>query len=372
MVARVFTVSTVKDTTAGVERFVERNLAAGADHMVVFLDGGDPRTSRRFRDHPHVTVIHAGKTHWGGLDATGLNTRQVVDANLVNALLVGLPGGAWLFHIDGDECLDLDRDRLLALPDDVGAVSLQPLEAVSRETADPAGTRFKRLLDPTELALLHTLGVIERPFQRHFFNGHVIGKAGLRPDATRRLALHVVRTAGGRPVPGHTADWLHHLHYESFSGEEFVRKWTNHVGAGAAVFNRRRQVMRSAVAGALANAHVSDVRRRELLLEVYRRTVADDVATLDELGYLVEPDPARHAYTPRPLSPEQRRHVEEVLPRLRRADKRHFLIGGRSRDLVALLSGIAGRVDPSVGDSLRTALGAPASATATATAPDTA
>lgn len=40
----VCTVSTVKDTLHNVEAFVGRNLAAGVDHMFVFLDAPDPET----------------------------------------------------------------------------------------------------------------------------------------------------------------------------------------------------------------------------------------------------------------------------------------------------------------------------------------
>ena len=43
----VFCVSTVKDTLANLQRYVDGNLAGGADHLVVFLDAPTTRPRRR-------------------------------------------------------------------------------------------------------------------------------------------------------------------------------------------------------------------------------------------------------------------------------------------------------------------------------------
>ena len=60
--------STVKDTLANIERYVDGNLAGGADHLVVFLDDpSDPATAevRAFLDaHPHVTCVVTDETWW--------------------------------------------------------------------------------------------------------------------------------------------------------------------------------------------------------------------------------------------------------------------------------------------------------------------
>ena len=76
----VVTASTVKDTLANVERFVDGNLAGGADHLVLFLDApDDPATPdvRGFLDaHPHVTCVVTDDTWWTDKRPEQLNTRQ--------------------------------------------------------------------------------------------------------------------------------------------------------------------------------------------------------------------------------------------------------------------------------------------------------
>ena len=53
--------STVKDTLANLQRYVDGNLAGGADHLVVFLDAPDDPATPEVRDfldaHPHVTCV---------------------------------------------------------------------------------------------------------------------------------------------------------------------------------------------------------------------------------------------------------------------------------------------------------------------------
>ena len=87
----VVTASTVKDTLANVERFVDGNLAGGADHLVLFLDApDDPATPdvRGFLDaHPHVTCVVTDETWWPDKRPEQLNTRQRINANVVKALL---------------------------------------------------------------------------------------------------------------------------------------------------------------------------------------------------------------------------------------------------------------------------------------------
>ena len=108
----------------------------------------------------------------------------------------------WMFHIDGDEVLDLDTERLLALPDEVEAVQLAPLEALSQwEWPDDEVTVFKRLLTPEELNLLHLLGMLERPANDAYFRGHTVGKAGLRVSSDGWFEIHRVVDGqqGARP-----------------------------------------------------------------------------------------------------------------------------------------------------------------------------
>src|SRR5699024_12020999 len=44
---------------ANVRDFVEGNLAAGADHLFVFVEGGDREVLSHLDRHPHVTAVDA-------------------------------------------------------------------------------------------------------------------------------------------------------------------------------------------------------------------------------------------------------------------------------------------------------------------------
>ena len=322
----VCTVTTLRDTRANAEAFVRRNLAAGADHLFVFLDAPDPDTHRYLRAEPSVTVRQPGKRYWRGERPRNLNTRQVTNANLVNTLLaVAAPEVRWLFHLDGDECLDLDRTQLLGLPGDVDAVRLGTREAVSRRHWDHEVDRFKEPLDRDQLCLLTSLGVIDRPSNSAYYNGHVAGKPGLRPSVDRRLRIHAAEEADGAAVAPHEADWLHVLHYESYSGEEFVRKWMAHLASGhPSKVSAHRDQLRAAVRAVLQNSSLTAAGKAELLSVLYRRHVEDREDLLSDLGYLTGLRPELHLHRPQPFGPLTVRLVRRLWPHLWNADKSYF------------------------------------------------
>jgi len=347
--ALVCVVSTIKDIAGNLDRFVSRNLAAGADHLFVFLDDADPDTHAHLDEHPHVTAVRTDAGYWHDQRPGSLNERQVVNANVANVLLSVFPEVAWLFHVDGDECLDLDRDRLLGLDTDATAVRLRTLESVAVGAEDEPRERFKRPLEPDELALLATLGEISEPSMLEYFNGHVQGKSGMRPSLDRRLQVHAVASLDLEPVEPVRGDWLNVLHYESFSVQEFTRKWTAHLDAvTVARFRDRRERLRASL-GKLMSLELDEDRRRELLAEIHRRHIEDDVALLDELGFLVRPQPEWHAHRPVSLSEESATDLDEMLGLLREADKDYFRLrqGRPPRELLAEL------VDRAEGESLR-------------------
>ena len=82
------------------------------------------------------------------------------------------------------------------------------------------------MLEADDLTLLKTLGVIDRPSNGAYFHGHVEGKSGLRPHprplADACTAWSTPRRTTSSPTP--TPPALRLLHYESFSGEDFVRQ----------------------------------------------------------------------------------------------------------------------------------------------------
>jgi hypothetical protein len=317
----LFTVSTVKDSRANVERFVERNLAAGADHMLVFLDAPDPEVEEVLSGHEHVTHLVTGDEYWRGRRWKDLNVRQLVNANLANAALAPFGWAEWLFHIDADEALEIDRDRLLEeVPADEPCVLLDPLEAVSRWHWEGEVDLFKRLLDEPELELLTALGTIDRPDNLAYFRGHVRGKVGMRPGLEWRLFLHRIKTSGYGDVSGVTADWLRLRHYESFDGEEFVRKWLAHVGAGPMRLRPQRDRLRAALEQ-LVVADLTDEARATYFRRLYARWIEDDASTLSDLGLLVRPRAASHH--PERLGEQDQEDLGRLLGLLAAEDKRH-------------------------------------------------
>ncbi len=333
----ICTVSTVLDTPENVEKFVRRNLAAGVDHMFVFLDERQPGVQALLDPMPEVTAIGTGDGYWGGSRPPNLNNRQTANANLVRVLLSCLDWPRWLFHIDADECLDIDKDKLLALDATVPAVVLQTLEAVSTPGGDPQ-ERFKRQLGEEDLALLHLLGVIDRPANTSLFNSHAHGKVGIRPTLDFNLHIHRARYPDRDFVESYEAEWLRLLHYDSTSVEEFIRKWSTHAASVSdSAFGRERAAILASVRSVQRNQSLSDERKQHYFAEIYRRTVQDDVDALADLGFLSTPSPAWHGHLPESLSPDRTATMHRLLAILRATDKNYFRPGRPGFEPVDLL-----------------------------------
>lgn len=291
----LFTVSTVKDSRANVERYVSRNLAGGIDHVVLFLDAPDAEVESYCAEHPHVTHVVCDDGYWQGARPDDLNARQVLNANLLHGVLSAFDWATWLFQIDADEVVDLDRERLLAsVPAEQPFVLLQSTEAVSKLEWEGDVTHFKRLLTPAELQLLVALEVIDEADNREYFRGHTHGKPGIRPGLDHRLQLHRVVDEELEPLEPYAADWIRVLHYESYDGQEFVRKWMAHVSAGPLRFRPNRERLLTALTVLVNTPGLSDEKRQHYLMKLYRRWVEDDFSTLHDLGLLFTPEARSH------------------------------------------------------------------------------
>lgn len=356
----VCTVTTVKDTPANLRAFVRRNLAAGADHMFLFLDDGDAECHAALSEMDHVTPIRAAKGYWREDRPPSLNARQFVNANVVNFMLAAFDEVAWLFHIDGDECLDIDKGALFDLEPGRQVVKLQTLEAVSRPRWEGEVDKFKYPLEWDDLCLLNTLGVIKKPKLAHYFNGHTTGKPGVRPSLDYRLGIHRGVAHDGEKVEPVETEAFRVLHYESYSGEEFVRKWSAHLTSGtASSFSQRKDRLRSSISAVLTNSHLSDERKQELLMEVFRVHIQDDVEVLDELGFLMTPSQERHGYQPSGFGRKETKQIRELVKLLRGADKRFFTYPQHARHpghLVRAMRDTVGSTDRALAERLDAAL----------------
>jgi hypothetical protein len=320
----VAAVSTVKDTLPRVEQYVARNLAGGVDHLFVLLDADQPEVAAALAAHPHVTCIRTDDAWWRGGRPPELNHRQRINANAVRALLGELGWASWLIHVDGDEVVRVDRDRLAAVPASVPAVRLEVREAVSRLRWERPPTWFKRPLEKPELRRLVRRGVIEKPTNGAFLHGHADGKSGVRPGGDTWLTLHDPVGADGEAVETAADESFLVLHFESYSGEEFARKWTALAQAGPDTRLRPiRQRTMDAVQDLLARGLPAAALEQELLA-LYERTIADDLDLLRKLGVVEEIDADRGTHEPVALSAEQRAGLDAAVERVRGLPKDRF------------------------------------------------
>jgi hypothetical protein len=324
----LFTASTVKDTLPNVQRFVTGNLAGGVDHMFVLLDApgaeGQAEVGEWLEEHPHVTCIRTDKQWWAGDRPGQLNVRQRINANLLKQVLSAFDWAEWLVHIDGDEIVQVDREVLATVPPTVPAVQLAPLEAVSRMHWDGDPTWFKTLLADDDLALLQGLGVIERAHNGVYFRGHIDGKSGLRPRAEGWLTLHHAVDIERETLESFTHEALRVLHYESYSGEEFVRKWTAMVASGPTASFRPARGNTAVALRALIGKNLGEEKARAYLMKLFERTTEDDFETLRDLGLLVEVDPRKGTHRPADLPAGGLDAIRAALDELRTQPKRRF------------------------------------------------
>ena len=76
----ITTVSTVKDDLPRLERWIDRNLAAGVDRMLVFVDDrDDAQTATALGQRPGVVAIDAA-SWWGHDFPPRLNARLRINA----------------------------------------------------------------------------------------------------------------------------------------------------------------------------------------------------------------------------------------------------------------------------------------------------
>ncbi len=355
----IVTASTVKDSPQNLRTFVARNLAGGVDHLVVFVDDGDEAALTALRAEPHVTPVAAAGEWWQGKRPVQLNARQRINANVLKVLLAVLDDVGWIFHIDADEVLLVDADALAALPADVEVVRALPYEAVSRRRwpADTV-THFKPILGPDALADLHRRGLVAEPSNGYWFHGHVDGKVGLRPAVHRWLTLHHVKDVRERLVRAGDMAAVRLLHYESWSGEEFVRKWTRLLTSGGKLsFRPAREPVAEALREVIA-ADLSPRRTRARLMKIYQDTTEDDFDALRDLGVLVAADPMTHGHRPQPLGETRTAELATLLAAVWPENKWPFHTGRTARDLDRVLGRVADRVaetDPALAERARRA-----------------
>lgn len=259
----------------------------------------------------------------GGHHIATLNGRQRVVSNLVRQACSAVPDLDWLFFLDGDEVVMLDPVALSACPIDVDAVRLLPLEAVAG-TEGNGRQLFKRLLTKPELRRLRRAGLLDRANNARYFHGHVSGKVGIRPGADLRFGVHAATDPAGDKVEHFTDPRLRHLHYESPTFDEFVRKWTALASSGPPPGMRdRRAVILEAFVEFQHETDEDVLAARQRAL--YDDFVAEDVAGLLAQGVLESIEVSEPTWQGKPLEFSVRSALEHALRETQLRPKREFL-----------------------------------------------
>ncbi|WP_158630701.1 glycosyltransferase family 2 protein [Nocardioides daphniae] len=320
----IVTVSTVKDHLSNVQRFVEGNLDGGVDHMVVFLARA-PKVKAWLDTRPEVTAVVTDDTWWRGQRPALLNRRQNANANLVRHVLADLGWAEWLFHVDADEVLQLDRDELAGVPAREPAVSVPPLEVVSIAEPDGPPVLFKRLLDDGELHLVTALGLLAEPTNSRYFRSHIAGKVGIRPGADVWLGIHKATDPGGRRLPLVQRPGVEMLHYEAFSARTSCASgWRWSAPAPASTSARTGWPWPPPCAPWSA---WSSTRRpgRATWRGSTTLHMADPVDDLAALGLLESRPPLSHGHRPQVLDESRRSALAAAVEGLRTQDKKRFV-----------------------------------------------
>ncbi|WP_029252966.1 glycosyltransferase family 2 protein [Paraoerskovia marina] len=307
----LYTVSTISAPLAAVRDFVEGNLSSGADHMFVFLDAPSPEVEEFLDQRPCVTLVRCFDGYWQGSRPGKLAVRQNANANVVRVLLSPLPWSSWLAHLAVDECLAVDREALEQVDDDVEAVQLQPMEAVSAEGAHWRQW-FKTRLGSDDLALLHLLGHVDEPKNSAYFYGSTSGRPCIRPGLSIRLRVADAVDPDGKAEPGLSDERFRMLHNGTVTLPDFIdaaeRSGDAELPGGAD--------MRAAMNALHANGSITAEHRQAAVHQLYERNVADPAQALQDLGLLQQIDPARHRYQPRAHSAVQVEGFETLLSAL--------------------------------------------------------
>ncbi len=122
------------------------------------------------------------------------------------------------------------------------------------------------------------------------------------------------------------------LHYESWSGEEFVRKWVNILDSGSKVSFRPAREPTAVALRALVALDLPEKKLRTYLMRIFERTTEDDFETLLDLGLLEEIDPLSGKHRPEQLGAERQAQLEALLAAIAAGEQvalPHRAYGGR-------------------------------------------
>jgi len=284
-------VTTLREPRDKILRFVNYHLNVGIDHILLFLDEGEPPPA--LLGDPRVTVTRCDPEHWRQarrqLEEGPLRALRDCDGRRYRAALRQLGGASldhqvkqylnaslalgrarslgldWLFHVDGDELIHVREGRLGAemagVPDGVDWVVFSTLEAVphaavqgdgftevgvfrdvSRPTwasSPPLDRLLARACGAAHASLAWLAGCRETFFRGAYFRGHAYGKSAARTRSPI-VGLHLHRPVARGPLRVRRSRRGRILHFDCITYEGWVAKWAGRYEGDRARPHRRR------------------------------------------------------------------------------------------------------------------------------------
>lgn len=294
------TVSLVRETPDVVRRFAEFYRAAGADEVIVYVDGPSPEL--RGLDLPGMVLIEADEAFWTALRGErppGLEERQSAVAQ--DALRRCTSD--WLLVADADEFVFGDRPIpafLDAIPDGYDSVAVPTAEAVwgPGDAIDvPFGSSHFRLMWRREKLWKGLGGLVYGPIARHMqrgLTGHVSGKQFLRTGRAYSWIRNHSAERDGRGITRRAGSIDPALegvfvgHYDAIGFERWRQKWRQRIEKDtiAANMSANRQAQMRMIADGFA---AGDAATRALFRAFYGLSRAQYLG-LSALGYAFRRD----------------------------------------------------------------------------------
>ncbi|MFP3344082.1 hypothetical protein R0J87_16400 [Halomonas sp. SIMBA_159] len=263
------------------------NFQAGADIIFLFLDSPSIEVESFYCDSENVYLFQAYGDYWKNSRPENLNERQKININLANFILFSHDFDGLLFHLDSDEVLYFECDTEALKHKEY--VILEPLEVMPsvKKQARKSACFFKEKLPKEKINLLCDLGCLKGEDNQSYFNGHTVGKSGIKPNLMCTLGIHHAKYDA--EVKPSKIQGAYLLHYENPSLEEFLSKWSEpsyNDGKSTANVREKRKRFFTSVRLISANDSLSKDEKVKFLKHLYYKEYLTPAIAANELGYL--------------------------------------------------------------------------------------
>lgn len=272
----IFSVSTIKDSKANIDFFINENIRSGIDHMFIFYEGDLLVDPSEYKQATFISSLQYNRS------INNLNTRQEMNIRRVVEFLHKDYEDHWIVNLDGDEVVNFDKKILANLDKKIQVITLYPIEPiVDGKTSIHDQSLCKTTLSKGKLETAKLFDLIDKESNREWLRGHILGKYMARIRLDRKYKIH--RVLGGPAEEALTNRDFNIIHYESASFDEFIRKFKNHTGNKASFNNVRAKIV------TFFKEYADDPEFLNLATVIYDRLfVEKDINLKVKLGLLFE------------------------------------------------------------------------------------